>query len=374
VLLGPLVPELQARWGATLPEIGRLFVAQFAVSALGAWLAARHLRRSLVWGQALLAAGLAVLAGGAWPAPYLAMSLVGAGLGLAIPGTNLLVARANPTRRGAALSTVNLIWGFGAVACPLVFAALRGRGAATAAVWALAGLCALTSVLLALVLPAEPAGAAVAEAAGGAVRRRLAALRWLIAGMLFLYIGVESTVGGWLVKLADLVGEERDALSMLIGSGFWAALLAGRAGAPLLLRRVAEGRLHAAAVGVAAAGALAILAAGSRGGIAVGAVVTGLGLAPLFPLTVSRLAADGGGTRGTGWVFSIASCGGAALPWLTGRLTTAGTLHDGFVVPVAGLGLMAVLLAAHRVLAAPGAPSLTVAPALAAPAPGADEC
>ncbi len=364
VLLGPLVPEMRGRWGATAGQVGWLFAAQFAVSSVTAVTAGFHLQRSLLAGYGLLAAGLALLAGGGWPLPVAAMSLVGAGLGFSIPATNLLVARAYPERRGAALSIVNLAWGLGATGCPLAFAAVRGRVDAVAVVWALAACCALTGVLLARELPA--AQEQTGEGDGSSVvplTRPLAAppphpgaLQALLAGMLFLYIGVESTLGGWLVSLADAVGRERDALSMLIGSGYWAALLAGRAAAPLVLRRTSETRLHAAAIALAALGAGAVLAAGSRGGLALAAAIAGLGLAPIFPLIVSRLAAGGGATRGSGWVFAVGGFGGAVLPWLAGRLAAAGALRDGFWVPLAGLGLMALLLVAHRLGARAPAP------------------
>jgi fucose permease len=79
-------------------------------------------------------------------------------------------------------------------------------------------------------------------------------------------------------------------------------------------------------------------------------LAAGLGLAPLFPLTVSRIAAEtaGRGAGRAGWVFVGSGLGGATLPWLTARVGGgAANLQHGFVVPLAALGLLA-LLSLHR--------------------------
>ncbi len=400
VLLGPLLPELSREWRLPASEIGSLFVVQFLSSSVGALLSSCRLGLSLLFGYLLVAAGLALLALADWPLALVPMAVVGLGLGLAIPATNLVVAHARPTRRGAALSTLNLIWGVGAVACPLLFA-LRPPGMSGDDVLmflaAAAGL-----VLLTLTWPRRPtfggdaAAAAVSTAdesddsvdsfASGAptdptAPRRAAladdrprpggalaptgapALRRaglvLIAAILFLYVGVENSVGGWLVSLADEFQPARSAASLWIGSGFWAALLASRAVAPLLLRRMSEPALYAAGLVLAASGLLGLLTSSSRSGAAVSAMAVGAGLAPLFPLTLSFLADLTAATRSrnTGWIFALAGAGGAVLPWLTGRLADgADGLAGGFVAPVAGLAALALLFVLLRRMARAGPP------------------
>ncbi|MFQ5526762.1 MAG: hypothetical protein ACE5GX_10935 [Thermoanaerobaculia bacterium] len=58
---------------------------------------------------------------------------------------------------------------------------------------------------------------------------------------------------------------------------------------------------------------------------------------------------EAGRSRLAGLVMAFGGFGGALLPWLTGRLSeaTGGSLSRGFLVPIAGLGLMAALYTAY---------------------------
>jgi fucose permease len=170
--------------------------------------------------------------------------------------------------------------------------------------------------------------------------------------LFFFYVGIEATVGGWLVAYAESVA--KGVIPLLIGSGFWAALLLGRGLSPWVLRRVSEPRLFLAALTTSLAGALCLRFAVSEWWIAAAALVMGFGLAPVFPLTVSFLAGqtEAAGGRQAGWVFAFAGLGGATLPWLTGRLPGAdATLARGFIVPVVALVLMFGLFGLQRRIA-----------------------
>ena len=354
VLLGPLLPELSREWRVPVDELAPLFVAQFLASALGSFLSSYRQSLSLVFGYLLIAAGLLSLAFASWPLALATVAVTGLGLGLAIPATNLRVAHSQPARRGAALSSLNLAWGAGAVACPLLFA-VRPRGTSSDAVLVIL---AVAAGLVLLLLLRTPGGAGVREeVAGATVGGRSSAPAGqpvalvVIAAILFLYVGIENAVGGWLVSLADQFQSARTATSLWIGSGFWAALLASRAIAPLLLRRISEPALYGAGIALAGAGLFGLLAGRSQAEVAVAAVAVGAGLAPLFPLTVSFLAELTAATRSrsTGWVFALAGTGGAALPWLTARIAGgADRLAAGFVAPMAGLALLALLFGLLR--------------------------
>lgn len=362
VLLGPLLPELSREWSLPVEDLASLFVAQFLASAVGSLLSSYRQGLSLAIGYLLIAVGLSSLAMASWPLALAPVAAIGLGLGLAIPATNLRVAHSQPTRRGAALSSLNLIWGAGAVACPLVFA-VRPRGTSSDAVlWTLA---VAAGLVLAFLLRTPGAGDSRSGVVASAVSTQPAAggsptlALVVVAAILFLYVGIENAVGGWLVSLADQFQPMRSATSLWIGSGFWAALLGGRVVAPLLLRRMSERVLYGTGLAVAGAGLLGLLTSGSQPGVAVSAVAVGAGLAPLFPLTVSFLAELTASTesRSTGWVFALAGTGGAVLPWLTARLAGgAEQLAAGFIAPIAGLTLLALLFGFLNRLAALTAP------------------
>ncbi len=354
VLLGPLLPELSREWRLPVDRLAPLFVAQFLASALGSFLSSYRQGLSLVLGYFLIAVGLLSLAIATWPLALAAVAATGLGLGLAIPATNLRVAHSQPTRRGAALSSLNLAWGAGAVACPLLFAA-RPRGTSSDAVLVVLAVAA-GLVLLVLVRTlggaedrADPGSAGDSNQAStpASITVTLA----IIAAILFLYVGIENAVGGWLVSLADQFQPARAATSLWIGSGFWAALLASRALAPLLLRRFSEPALYSAGIALAGVGLVGLLTGRSLEVVAVSAVAVGAGLAPLFPLTISFLAelTASSRSRSTGWVFALAGTGGAAMPWLTAQVAGgADRLATGFVAPMAGLVFLALLFGLLR--------------------------
>ena len=121
VLLGPLIPVMSPHWQVEPSEVAILFLSQFVGSAVGSWLSSRNLRRSLLTGYTLIAVGFLGLAFAGWPLAVVAGGLLGLGLGLTIPSTNLWLALTLGSRRGPGLAALNFVWGLGATLCPLVF-------------------------------------------------------------------------------------------------------------------------------------------------------------------------------------------------------------------------------------------------------------
>lgn len=349
VVLGPLIPEASARWGRRPSEVGLLFFFQFVSSSAGAAISSRHPRRHVVAGYAAMAVGLVGLALGSFHLALASAALIGLGLGLSIPATNVIVASRHPDHRGAALSRLNLIWGLGAVLSPLLFAVLPARAPAEAVLLPVAALAAAASLGLAWTLSADPPPR---EDAGAAAGRSTFGLLGLAAAQLFLAVGTEAAMGGWLVAAVADLGRVP---SLLVGGAFWASFLLGRALAPALLARVTEGAMHAAALALAGGGVATLIVAESRALLALGSVLAGLGLSPVFPLVMSALTVlvEASRSRLAGVVFAAGGLGGACLPWLLGRLGEAGgSLRLGFAVPLAAIVLMALLLGWHRLASA----------------------
>jgi fucose permease len=131
---------------------------------------------------------------------------------------------------------------------------------------------------------------------------------------------------------------------------FWAGLLAGRAMAPLMLRRVAEKTLLITGLILAGGFNGALLWASTFRGAAICVAATGLGLSCIYPLVVSQMVGrygkDAKHTRSI--MFALASLGGATMPALVGFTSThAGSLRAGLLVPfiacLAMLGLSGLL-------------------------------
>jgi fucose permease len=96
------------------------------------------------------------------------------------------------------------------------------------------------------------------------------------------------------------------------------------------------------------AGLALLLAAQGPLTILAGSALTGLALAPLFPLILALFLAEIGESRNAGWVFAVAGLGGAVLSWLTGMVSTGtGSLRIGLLVP-GSAGLLMLLVISWR--------------------------
>jgi fucose permease len=347
VILGPLLPDLEARWEIGHAEVAVLFLAQFGASSIGAVLSTINLRVSLMLCYPLLASGLAILAAGSWSTAPLGLGLVGLGFGLCLPSSNLLVAEAYPTRRGAALSRLNMIWGLGAVTCPLLLLALAGHLETAEILWTLSALLLATGV--AITIRMRRAGV---DRSSERQNPQIQAtpdhvLIVMLSLTLFFYVGAENTVSGWVISLGNEVGGHQQASSLVLGSLFWFAQTLGRGFAPLALRHVSERRLFGLLTACGLGGIIAMILSPTGTAVGIGVVITGLGLSALFPLTASRLSVAATGLRGgSGWVFALGGIGGAVLPWLTGRFSdVTGRIQTAFLLPLISLSL--VLLLGH---------------------------
>jgi MFS transporter, FHS family, glucose/mannose:H+ symporter len=346
VLLGCILPRLSGEWHLRDKDAGLLLLVQFATAASGALLVRRHLWKALACGYALSSAGsisIFLLQNRALPA----FAAYGLGLGMAMTSTNMLVARRNPKRKGAALAILNFWWSAGAVACPLLAAQFL-RHAGGGAAFGVLGLCALPFALLPLFADQRglDAPAGLGPFLGGL--RELKAISYF-ALLAFLYVGMESAVGNWMSTFATRAASWSFSGSSMAVSVFWAALLLGRLLTPAMLSVLPERRLYWVSVVATMAGILLLLAAHSPQIVLAGSVLTGLALAPLFPLILSLLLAEMGESRNTGWVFATAGLGGAVLSWLTGTVSTdTGSLRIGLLVPAGAALLMMVLITWRR--------------------------
>jgi fucose permease len=152
-------------------------------------------------------------------------------------------------------------------------------------------------------------------------------------------VGTETSVAGWVALYARRLNVVRASLALATPALFWAALLVGRAAAPIVLRRVPEATLLIASLITATAGVSALAVSTSAGLLAVGVLLAGVGLSAGFPLIFASFSRELGreAARAAGSVFVLASLGGAALPPLVGLVSAlSGSLATGLLVPLSG--------------------------------------
>jgi fucose permease len=351
--LGPLLPQLQARWSIDDLRAGYLFTSQFTGSMVGVilstfFLARLGYHRSISLGYGLMGMGVATLGLGSWALGLMGAFGSGLGLGLTIPLSNLLIAEAYPDRRAAKLSTLNLAWGIGAVSLP-VFVAVSAE---------------VQHTMLLLLGLGMAAGLVCAQFAWISFADSVETRRWtrwsesggthpginrllLMLGLLFFfYVGTETAIPGWAALYAQRMTVGPGKIAVLTPSFFWGGLIFGRALVPILLRHAAEILLARLGLLLAGVGVVITLAAHTVAIVMAGSCLAGLGLAPVFPITIALLSYQfGAGARhAAGAMFALAGLGGATLPWVVGYVSDQlGGLRSGLVVPLLGIIMMSIV-------------------------------
>jgi MFS transporter, FHS family, glucose/mannose:H+ symporter len=350
VMLGPLLPALIQRWHIQDAQAGTLFTANFAGQFCGSWFATRNLRASILYGSAVTAAGCIALAWVGFGPAHIALFCTGLGLGAGLTAGNVIAGTVVPAARARLIAILNVVWGLGAIACP-VLVRLSSADGIQYFFFATAALLAITSlVAIAIPHPTQPAQFATTSAPASRApylqqSLPLPPLPLLLFGAaIFLYIGVENALGGWLPSYAVRTNPVLHASSIALC--FWVAELTGRILVTILMALVSEAALYRICLALLILTQVLLCATTniSATGIVALTFLSALSLAPLYPLIVSFLLARTGNHASLGPLFATASFGGASLPWLTGVFSTQ--FHDlriGFLVPAAGAALLLLL-------------------------------
>jgi FHS family glucose/mannose:H+ symporter-like MFS transporter len=336
VLLGPILPVISARWLLTDAQAGSLFTSQFTASIVGAVLSSYYRRRCVVLGYASIALGLATLSLGNYAAALAGLWFMGLGIGAAVTATNLIFGTEYPERRGKLLTWTNFFWGVGAVTAPQLVAIAERHGALR---FFLITAAAATFLISAVFAPLLKRSERERNPPTGADSGRMGMRIFLLFSLtLFLYVGGETAIAGWIATYAHRFENLSVARSSMVVGAFWLSIVIGRATVPVLLRFFSELAVLLSGVFAAMAGLLLLLTPRSVTITLVAVAMTGCGCAPIFPLSVSRLLARVGRSRSTGWIFAICGSGGAVIPWLTGLLSEhSGSLRTAFAVPLSAM-------------------------------------
>ena len=347
VLLGPLLPILSAQWSLNYAQAGALFTAQYiastcAVALSGALVSRRGFLFPIKAGLVLLFLGLASMFTGSRGLGIVCICVYGAGLGVAVPPANLLVANANPERRGAALNLLNFFWSTGAVACPFIVAtAARLHHVAlfliVVAVFSLA-----IAVVIALLHTTSFEVESTPDAGGLLSLARLHFGPFLVLGLLFfLYVGTENAFGGWVASFSKSLGSITPSFAVMTPSFFYASLMVGRWVAPALLRRISEVRIAQAGLILALLGSSSLIVSRGALGVVLSACGTGLGLSSVYPITISLLSRKFESARIGSVMFTLSNIGGGLLPWAVGIASYRfGAINTGLLLPLLGCAIM----------------------------------
>jgi fucose permease len=236
------------------------------------------------------------------------------------------------------MSWLHCFWGVGVTVSPLIMASFLDEGAwrdgylTTGLIQA--GIAAALLASLPLWKRMEKkradegqAGTADQPADGGAGPRNRAGVKYALTTFLF-YCGVEVTAGLWGSSyLVNAKGLEADDAAMWI-SIYWAGLTIGRLVNGFVTFRYSSKTLIRAGEIITLAGTMLLLLPLPAEVSAVGLLITGLGLAPIFPSMLHETPVRFGEAHAgkiMGWQMATAYTGAAVLPplfgWLAGQAT-----------------------------------------------------
>jgi len=352
VIVGPLLPVFIQRWSLDDGQAGLFSTVQFLV-ALAGTLASSAIaslwgfRPPLVIGYALMAGGVACLNANTHTGALVATATFGFGYGLITAITNLLVAEMGGAKSASLLNLLNSSWGVGAMACsPLIAWALKNSGLRGVLIgYAIFG-AALVLALLFVSIGPEKHGHPSSAAKAAPVPIRMLILLPL-ATLFFIYVAMENGIGIWIAEYSRRITRAMTAMTTLTQMFFYGGLTAGRATAPLVLRRLSENKVVIGSLVLAATGNALLISASSVKIALIAIFLCGLGCASVYPIYIAWLSRwFGARARKIGGVlFAVASLGGSCGAWLIGAVSMlSGSLRVGFTAPLSGALIMILLV------------------------------
>ena len=355
-LLGTLfgLPEVRARLRVNLGQQGDLFLILYFGVFLSSLVAGPLIDRMgnklvLMVSALLVTAGLGGFAPAqSFGAAATCVALLGLGGGGLNIAANVLVSDLYGADRGPMLNALGMFYAIGALGIPLLAASLSTLLPIRGLLLCAAVLAALTTIAYsALRFPRAR------ESKGFAMRDLLQVARYpgvaLLAAVLFLEAGNESSIGGWVSSFAGSLGVDATTATWVL-AGFWAAMTAGRLLATWLLEHIGKTQLVLASAAGSVAGCALVLAARSIAGLAAGAALAGLCFAAVFPTTLGIAGDRYPQLSGTvfGLLFSVGLLGGMCFPWAIGHLGTWFGMRQGLLLPLASATLICALAALIR--------------------------
>ena len=325
--LGPALPEFARVAGLAVSDVGLLYSAlfggflasQITVSIL---LDRRGTRAVILASLGLFAAGAFGLAVATGLTSLLgASAILGVGYGFGTISMNLVASRLLTHRPAFVVNIVNVLYGVGTVAGPLITSAVLRAGGQARLVPAVGGVLALALVPWAWRELPRDAGHHLREAVPAAAGRAIPVPLLLIGLLVFLYGGVESGFSGWAATYLEQTLAVTPARAAFLTSMYWLAYVGGRIVSTVLALRVGpavvlEGSLVTLVIG----GGVLALSVGHALGTTLGLVLVGGATGPIYPSmfgTVTQRFADRAAFAVSA-VAAIGCVGAILLPWTMG--------------------------------------------------------
>lgn len=348
--LGPVLPFLSEKWRLNDIQAGYLLAMQPLGGLLGALAASvLYSRFSSRWilaaGHIFIVISLFGLNSNIWGIGLFSSFLSGLALGIIIPTATLVVSQTATENRTAAINLLNFFWALGAVTSPLIFfrAGLQNQlnsffmaTAAAVEIFFLAALFRLKNIRIA-------SGREKSEI-GGRERSAVLFSVWLFVVTVFLQIGIEASMSGWLPTYAKRITSSE--WWLLVPTLYWAGFLSSRLLSAIYLRLISERSVFLYGLLLVMSGQMLFLLTNQINVSSVSAFFVGFGAAPIFPTTIAVLSGkfEKKAPELLSYMFLLAGLSGMTFSWLMGYVSLlTGELKIALFIPL-GCGLILFLL------------------------------
>lgn len=234
-------------------------------------------------------------------------------------GGNTLLVWLHGKDVGPFMNSLHFAFGLGAFLSPIIIAQAVLWGGNL--VWAYGGLALLIllSGLRLLTMPTPISQEVADDSTKAEINYQLTSL---IALFFFVYVGIEVSIGGWILTYVTQLNLTSELMASYLTAGFWGALTLGRlVSIPLATRLRPRYILILSLSGTLLMIGIMLLQPETISLIWLGTLGSGFCMAAIFPTTLSlaerHMVITG---QVTGLFFVGASLGGMILPWLVGQL------------------------------------------------------
>lgn len=177
-------------------------------------------------------------------------------------------------------------------------------------------------------------------------RRPAARITWLCAFFLLGYMGVEVSLGGWIVTFMNRVRDGTPFASGIVATGFWLGLTLGRVTLGFITPKIGEKLAISIYLPIVMALQLCFWLIPSFISSAIFVALEGFFLGPLFPAAIiatTKLLPKHLHVSAVGFATAFGGCGAAVLPFAVGAVAGATSVNS--LQPMV-LGMLAFVLAA----------------------------
>ncbi|KAI0703690.1 MFS general substrate transporter [Cerioporus squamosus] len=358
--LGPLLPRLQVVYHVGYAVVSLIFITNFVGFFLGA---STYLYVTDRFGYAsfILAIGNSLQASGA-PFPVFVIAYIFAGYGEAFldAGSNAFLASLSENT-STKMGIMHAIYGVGAMCAPLVstqFARLPRWSFVYLVHIGLVTFNAISQMVVfrfrrqneLLAEIGQPPPEKTKESEAGVNKyKQVFSLRavHLMAFFIFTYVGVEVTIGGWIVTY--VINERHGgANSGYISSGFWAGLTVGRIALLWFNKKMGEWRVIFIYVLLVLGLELVVWLVDSLLPSAICVAFVGFFLGPIYPIVMNHagtIIPEELISGSIGWISSFGAAGAAAFPFITGAVASGTGIGSLQPLLISMMGLLLVIWA-----------------------------